>query len=158
MYHEIAKHILSEICYITVATVDQAGLPWISPLYASFDERFHFYWISSPLSLHSHNIRENPQVAFAIYDSTVPEGTGRGVYIQATAHELIEDQEIAYGLTCLSTRVGEEVLPISEVRGDSPLRLYEAKVLAAWINSEETIQGKVVPSRIKIDIHAHKHL
>jgi Pyridoxamine 5'-phosphate oxidase len=67
--------------YITIATADSNGQPWNTPLYAAYDEHYNFYWASWTESVHSRNIRQNPAVFLVVYDSTVPEGTGEGIYI-----------------------------------------------------------------------------
>jgi len=41
--------------------------------------------VSDKNGQHSKNIAENNRVFIVIYDSTVPEGDGEGVYIQAMA-------------------------------------------------------------------------
>ncbi len=89
-----AKVIISEIEYATLATCSKKGLPWNSPVYCAYDEHYNFYWASWRENVHSRNIRENPGVFIIIYDSTVPLGTGEGVYLKGKAHELIKDAEI----------------------------------------------------------------
>jgi general stress protein 26 len=53
-----AKVILEKIHYINIATVNEDGSPWNTPVSASHDEQLNFYWGSSPDSVHSQNIRE----------------------------------------------------------------------------------------------------
>jgi uncharacterized protein YhbP (UPF0306 family) len=78
-----AKEIIEKIIYITLASVTPKGKPWNSPLYSAYDkDTYAFYWVSPRATQHSNNIAENQNVFLTIYDSTVPEGTGEGVYIQ----------------------------------------------------------------------------
>src|SRR5690348_8698929 len=93
-----AKQIIEKILYITLATVDNDGQPWNSPVYSAYDSEYNFYWASDRNGQHSRNIAENNKVFVVIYDSTVPEGTGEGVYIQAKAYMLIDKNEIQKAL------------------------------------------------------------
>lgn len=67
-YQEMQYHILDSNKYMTLATVDEFGNPWASPVTFVFDEK-NFYFISSDLTRHSKNIAKNPKVSFAIFDS-----------------------------------------------------------------------------------------
>src|SRR3989344_4621199 len=96
-----AKDIISKILYITIATSSKDGTPWNSPVYSAYDEDYNFFWASDQNGQHSKNIKENDQVFIVIYDSTVPEGTGEGVYIQAKAHALTDEKEILKALEVL---------------------------------------------------------
>jgi Pyridoxamine 5'-phosphate oxidase len=46
-HEEAAKAILSNVIYITLASVGPDGVPWNSPVYAAFDEAYHFFWVSA---------------------------------------------------------------------------------------------------------------
>src|SRR5260370_537682 len=87
-YAEKAKKIIKKILYITIATASKNGTPWNSPVYSAFDDKYNFFWASDQNGQHSKNIAENNKVFLVIYDSTVPEATGEGVYIQAKAYKL----------------------------------------------------------------------
>lgn len=152
-----ARHILAHICYATLATATSTGIPWSSPVYTAFDSDFHFYWISSCQARHSQNIKENSQIAFVIYDSTVREGTGTGVYIEANAWELVEPQDIAHGLRCLSERAGDSSSPPLLDEKTSQLRVYKAEVQAAWINMHVSIDGEGIDTRLPVDLHKREY-
>lgn len=83
-----AKDVLQKIHYITIATSDKNGQPWNSPVSSRFDKKYNFFWASWTENQHSKNIKENPKVFVVVYDSTVPEGTGFGVYMKGKAHQL----------------------------------------------------------------------
>src|SRR5258708_5704103 len=87
-YKVAARKILKKIKYITIATVKANGQPWNTPVFAAFDEKLNFYWNSTRYSVHSTNIRRNARVFLVVYDSTVKEGFGEGVYMLARAKEL----------------------------------------------------------------------
>src|SRR5919205_4480788 len=96
-----SKDIISKVLYITISTASKDGTPWNSPVYSAFDQDYNFYWASDQNGQHSKNIAENDKVFIVIYDSTIPEGTGEGVYIQARAYKLEGAQDIEYGLKYL---------------------------------------------------------
>lgn len=149
---EIAKKIISEIMFITIATSSKDGVPWNSPVYSSYDENYNFYWSSSPEAKHSVNIKENNQVAIVIYDSTDPEGTGRGVYIKAIAHEVMDEKEIEKALGLLYGRKNKNPKPIMDFIGDSPRRVYQAVPQKFWINETQKVNDFPVDVRAEVDI------
>ena len=124
-----AKEIIEKIQYITIATSSKDGVPWNTPVYSAYDEDYNFYWASWKENQHSKNIAENNKVFLVIYDSTVPEGTGEGVYIQAKAYELDDEKEIEHALSYLDGRVHKKKDPkirIAQFQGDKPRRVYKA--------------------------------
>jgi len=150
-----AREIVGKILYITIATVSKDGKPWNSPVYCAFDENYNFYWASWRENQHSKNIRENNQVFIVIYDSTVPEGTGEGVYIQAKAYELSDEKEIKHALSYLDGRVNKKKDPktrVAEFQGDKPRRLYKALPEKVWVNGEGNINGNYIDKRIEVDL------
>src|SRR5205809_6510000 len=82
------KTILEKIHYINLATVCEDGSPWNTVVSVSHDNQLNFFWGSSPENIHSKNIRRDARVFATIYDSTVPEGTGEGLYLVGKAEEL----------------------------------------------------------------------
>ena len=87
---------LKAIRYVTVATVSDDAKPWNSPVAHELDDDLTIYWTSDKESQHSKNIRANGQAFIIIYDSTVPEGDGEGVYIEVDVTELSDPDEILY--------------------------------------------------------------
>lgn len=149
---EKAKNIISKILYITIATASKDGKPWNSPVYSAFDENYNFFWTSSPLAQHSRNIEENNDVFIVIYDSTVREGAGEGVYIQAKAFELNGEKEIERALQFLYARKNKPAKPVSEFVGGSPRRVYKAVPGKFWINTDEKIDGYHVDKRVEVKL------
>lgn len=145
-----AKEIIEKIEYITLATTS-GNQPWNSPVYSVHDENFNFYWVSWKENTHSKNIRENPNVFLVIYDSTVPEGTGEGVYIKATAKELDNEEEIRIALDLLYQRKTHK-RDWSEFMGDFPRRLYKATSEEVWMNADGEINGNYIDKRIEVKL------
>jgi len=152
---EKARKIIEKILYITIATVSKDGRPWNSPVYSAFDKNYNFFWASWKENQHSKNIRENNQIFIVIYDSTVAEGTGEGVYIQAKGYELGDEKEIKHALIYLDGRVNKKKDPktrIAQFQGDKPRRIYKAVPEKVWINGEGDINGNYVDKRVEINL------
>jgi nitroimidazol reductase NimA-like FMN-containing flavoprotein (pyridoxamine 5'-phosphate oxidase superfamily) len=135
---EQAREITHRIQYVTVATVSVDGKPWNSPVYSSFDNAGNIYWQSSSDSQHSRNVEANGQACLVIYDSTAPEGTGVGVYIEASVEVLDDIDEITEGLHHLSLRVGQPIErePKRFAKGGAR-RVYRARPTRVWTNDAE---------------------
>ena len=84
----LARGIVDSNLYMTLATADEAGLPWASPVWYAVADYREFFWVSSPEARHSRNIAVRPQVAIVIFDSRAPEATAQAVYVSAVAEEL----------------------------------------------------------------------
>jgi len=84
----IAKTIIDSNLYMTLGTADEAGRPWVSPVYYATAEYREFFWVSSPEATHSLNLAARPQLAIVIFDFRAPVGAGQAVYISAVAEEL----------------------------------------------------------------------
>lgn len=151
-YIQRAKNIISKILYITIASSTKDGMPWNSPVYSAFDENYNFFWASDQNGQHSKNIAENENVFIVIYDSTVPEGTGEGVYVKAKAHKIENEKEIQHALECLDGRVGKKSHSPSEFLGDMPRRVYKAVPEKFWVNDDGDVNGKYIDIRIEVDL------
>lgn len=147
-----AKEIISKIIYITIATVSKDGKPWNTPVYSAFDEKYNFFWASWTENDHSKNIRQNPEVFIVIYDSTVPEGTGEGVYVKAKVYELSDPKEIEHATKYLYGRKSKNPRPVEEFLGDYPRRVYKAVPEKFWLNTDGNINGNYVDKRIEVDL------
>jgi len=150
-----AKEIIQKIIYITIATADDKGQPWNFPVYSAFDEKYNFYWNSWKENQHSKNIAVNPKIFLVIYDSTVPEGTGEGVYIQAKAQILTNEKEIERARALLEkrkTKPSDKLRSSKEFLGNYPRRVYKAVPEKVWMNGEGDIDGNYIDIRTEIDL------
>jgi uncharacterized protein YhbP (UPF0306 family) len=70
---------------LSLATVNEAGMPCVAPLFYIADADLNLYWLSSESSLHSRNLSREPNVAVAVYPQTEEWKEIRGVRMQGTA-------------------------------------------------------------------------
>ncbi|MDQ4093448.1 MAG: pyridoxamine 5'-phosphate oxidase family protein [Actinomycetota bacterium] len=151
--HQVAaRDIVKRILYITIATVSAEGKPWNSPVYSAFDNEGNFYWTSVPGAQHSRNIHANGDVFLVIYDSTVPEGTGKGVYVEGHARVLADPAEVVEARRHSSLRAG---LPLDDgpdrfLEGGTR-RVYRAIPKRVWISDAER-QGSAFVRDIRVQL------
>jgi hypothetical protein len=123
-----ARSIIGSSLYLVLATADESGRPWASPVNFAVSGYTEFFWVSSPEATHSRNISVRPEVGIVIFDSRVPIGTGQGVYMQAAA-EQVTGPELQRGIDVFSRRSlehGGAAWTPNDVRAEAGLRLYRA--------------------------------
>lgn len=148
-----AKAEINAILYLTIASVDEHASPWNAPVYSAFDKQFNFYWMSSLASQHSKNICFNNKTFAVIYNSTVPEGTGFGVYLSGESHQLDSDNidKINHGIAVMEARVGStDRPPASDYLAPNPRRVYEFIPHQIWVNIVVRENGKNIDKRLDI--------
>jgi pyridoxine/pyridoxamine 5'-phosphate oxidase len=132
--------------YMTLATADEHGNPWASPVwYASADYR-EIIWVSSPQARHSQNLALRPELAIVIFDSQQRPGTGEAVYISARA-EQVPEPDLDRCLGIFSTVSQGQGLPVwhrSDVEPPSRLRLYHATAAEHFVLSSRDERLPVV--------------
>jgi nitroimidazol reductase NimA-like FMN-containing flavoprotein (pyridoxamine 5'-phosphate oxidase superfamily) len=130
----VARELIDRCPYMTLATADDSGRPWASPVYFAHDGYGDFLWVSYPDTTHSCNVAVRAQVGISIYDSHVPVGEGQGVYVAAQAAEVGEsDRERLIGV--YSRRSEEHVgraWTVADVTAPAGLRLYRARAQEIW--------------------------
>lgn len=145
---QLAK-ILTEVPYVTVASVCPNGEPWNTPVRAYFDENLSLYWASWPKNQHSRNIAHTPHIFAVVYDSTASGDDALGLYMEMTARMLTKTLEIEQARTVYITNFGEN-LEHGPFIGECPRRLYKATVRKIWYNSDDYIDGNFIDVRRKI--------
>jgi nitroimidazol reductase NimA-like FMN-containing flavoprotein (pyridoxamine 5'-phosphate oxidase superfamily) len=138
-----AREIIDRSMYMVLGTADEAGTPWVSPVYFAFIDYKDFFWVSLPDAQHSRNLAKRPEVSIVVFDSGAPIGTGQGVYMSARAEELA-GTELERGIDVFSQRsVGHGVRPwgVEDVRPPAPHRLYRASVDQYWMLDKEARPG-----------------
>lgn len=158
---ETAKTIIDTNIYMTVATVDEHGSPWASPVFYATADAVHFYWLSSPHTRHSQALTTHPQVSLLIFDSTAAPLTGDALAMTATATQLTPDNptELTQALHTYPgpTERGGRPLTLDHITGDSPYRLYRATahewfVQCPWGDGACIAHGEKFDHRIAVDL------
>ena len=149
---EKAKEIIEKVPYASVATVSAEGEPWCAPVFVAYDGQYNFYWGTAINSQKAKNIKHNQNVFLVIYDSTVPAGEGKGVYIKAIAEELNDPLEVELAHKLLWDRHVVPYWKLDQVQGDKPIRLYKATPQKVWINGEGSENGHYIDTRIEISL------
>ena len=100
----MARAIVDVKRYMTLGSADAGGLPWASQVWFAPASYRELFWVSKPGARHSQNIAVRPEVGIVIFDSTVPIGTGKAVYMAARAEEVSAADEIEGGMLVFSRR------------------------------------------------------
>jgi hypothetical protein len=146
-----AKEIVDKIEYIDLATVTKSGEPWCSPVWFVKDDQYNFYFYSPKKSQHAENIRDNGRGFVVIYDSTVPEGTGFGVYMTAKVSELAEVPDIEIAIKWIFVKKPRKKIP-EDFMGEAPRRIYKVTPDQIWVNDAELINGLYLDYRVPIKL------
>ena len=136
----IARAVLDANSFMTLATADESGVPWASPVWFATEDYRELYWVSSPSARHSMNLAVRPALSIVVFDSTVRPLSGQAVYMVATAKQL-PASELDPGLgvfSGVSVRSGLKEFRADMVTGDARLRLYRATVTEHYILDPDT--------------------
>jgi pyridoxine/pyridoxamine 5'-phosphate oxidase len=131
----VARELIDSVQYMTLATADDAGVPWASPVWFAHDGYARLLWVSKPDARHSQNLAARPDAGIVIFDSTVPMGTGQAVYVEATVEQLQGEGE-ERGIEIFSARSqanGGPAWTVDDIRPPAPLRLYRATASAHYV-------------------------
>jgi predicted pyridoxine 5'-phosphate oxidase superfamily flavin-nucleotide-binding protein len=137
-FDELADHarrVIDANRYMALGTADEAGHPWVSPVWFASEDYLNFHWVSSPDAKHSRNLAARPEVAIAIFDSSVPVGGAQAVYMKGVAKELT-GAEIAQGLEVFDRVSRQDIgraFGLDDVQGSALFRLYLATVSEHWV-------------------------
>jgi nitroimidazol reductase NimA-like FMN-containing flavoprotein (pyridoxamine 5'-phosphate oxidase superfamily) len=129
--------------YMVLGTADEAGRPWVSPVYFAHTAYREFLWVSKPDTTHSRNIEARPDVSIVVFDSSVPISTGRGVYMRAAARQVTGDER-AEAIDVFSHRSlahGGREWTVEDV--ESRLRLYRALATEHYLLDEHDFRVPV---------------
>ena len=149
----IARAIIDANVYMALGTADEAGHPWVSPVFYASAGYAEFYWISSPEVTHSRNLGRRPQASIVVFDSKAPVGTGQAVYMSAIAQRVPED-ELDRGLEIYPgpPERGGRAFAAEDLRPPAPYRLYRATVSQHSILCPRT-SGQPCPDHGRVADH-----
>jgi predicted pyridoxine 5'-phosphate oxidase superfamily flavin-nucleotide-binding protein len=130
-----ARSVIDSNRYMVLGTAEEAGHPWVTPVWFASEDYRQFYWVSSPAAKHSRNLASRPEVAIAIFDSSVPVGGAQAVYMKGLAKELTGD-ELEEGLAVFDRATRQDhgrAYGLSDVQGSALVRLYRATASEHWV-------------------------
>ena len=149
-----ARAVVDSNKYMVLGTADQDGHPWVTPVYFTPDGYSDFYWTSSPDARHSRILANRPELSIVIFDSQVPIGGAKAVYIAARA-ELVPDDELEHCAELFGSRFPElsRYAAAEQYRPPSPLRLYRARATehSILISGRDPDFGRGIDSRMTVD-------
>jgi Pyridoxamine 5'-phosphate oxidase len=132
---DLARDVIDSNRYMTLGTSDADGHPWVSSVWFASEDYMHFHWVSSPEARHSRNVAARPEVAIAIFDSTVPVGGAQAVYMSGLAVELT-NVELERGIEVFGRLSEADVgrkWGLDDVQPPSLFRLYRAAVSEHYV-------------------------
>ena len=123
----MARSVVDTNRYMVLGTVQDDGLPRLSPVYYTHDAYRTFYWVSEPGARHSRNVRLRPAISLVIFDSSTLPGTSEALYLSATARQ-IPDGELPAECGAAFRGAGGGARPFTpdELCDGAELRLFRA--------------------------------
>jgi nitroimidazol reductase NimA-like FMN-containing flavoprotein (pyridoxamine 5'-phosphate oxidase superfamily) len=135
-FGDMARGIIESNRYMVLGTADEAGVPWVTPVWYAQSDYRRFVWVSSPDRRHSRNVRARPDVSIVIFDSQVAVGSARAVYMSARAEEL-SGAELERDVVFFDTATRAQGLTrrwaLEDMVAPAPYRLYRATVSQHWV-------------------------
>ena len=84
----LARRLLDASTLCAIATVAPGDRAHVNTAYFAWSRDLEIVWLSDPIARHSQNLRRNPSVAIAVYDSTQTWGKpDRGIQLFGPARE-----------------------------------------------------------------------
>ena len=150
---ERARSLIDRCLDMTVATVDEAGVPWVSPVFYAPDQSHALYWMSARDARHSANVRARPEVAIVIYEVGPPVDA---VYVEAEAVQLDGEDDVRRGIEVIGRRNHLQpdrwrIEGIGDVTGEGPWRIYRAARRSTYVRAATEVGGKPVVTREPAD-------
>ena len=149
----MARRVLDGVRYMVIATVQDDGSPWVTPVYFTPHQYREMYWVSDPEAQHSRNIAARPEVSLVVFDSSVPIGGAEAVYMRAQAHQMPEPtpEECA---VAFQPRFEAKGFSPKDLRPPARIRLYRADVTQWWvlIRGSDPVWGRGVDARLEVSL------
>lgn len=150
----LARSIVDGNKYMTLATADEDGSPWASPLFFTPVGYGELYWVSSPAARHSRNLAERGSVAIVVFDSHSRIGEAGAVYMRGEAAE-VPEAEIEAAAVRYASRFPElKYFSPEELTGAAPYRLYRAVVTehSVLVRGDDPEFGTGADTRRKVSL------
>lgn len=158
--NKIATKILAENKYLSLATSGKQGV-WISPLFYVTDKEHNLYFISAKDSLHAQNVETHPQVAVAIFNSTLPPEEVNGIQASGIASKL-KLREVAKAIEIIYSYKFAEILKSRFQDYRNPLsytkltkfRIYKIELSEVFVLDPDETKAD---TRIRVSLQKGKH-
>jgi nitroimidazol reductase NimA-like FMN-containing flavoprotein (pyridoxamine 5'-phosphate oxidase superfamily) len=128
----VARSIVDSNRYMTLATADEHGSPWASPVWYAPVEYREFLWVSSPEARHSRNLATRPELAMVIFDSHRA-GGWNALYMVALAERLDDVDEAIQTFSRHGEAQGLRAWTRDDVTAPARHRLYRATVAEHFV-------------------------
>jgi len=128
----VARSIVDSNRFMTLATADEHGTPWASPVWYAPIEYREFLWVSSPEAQHSRNLDTRPELAIVIFDSHQA-GGWNALYMVATAERLDDVDEAIRTFSRHGEAQGFRAWTRDDVLAPARHRLYRATVTEYFV-------------------------
>lgn len=149
-----AKQLLETARHASMATVNDDGTPHNTPfLFMRDDALEHVFWGSHPDSEHSQNVLRTGQLFVVLYDA-VERG---GLYMKCANAHLLDGEELEKALAVhnvLRAARNQEPLPLSYYTGNSPQRMWSARIVQLWVNGTKRDEDGHIVQDIRSEITA----
>jgi nitroimidazol reductase NimA-like FMN-containing flavoprotein (pyridoxamine 5'-phosphate oxidase superfamily) len=135
-FSDMARGIIESNRYMVLGTADEAGMPWVTPVWYAQSDYRRFIWVSSPDRRHSRNVRSRPDVSIVIFNSQVAVGSARAVYMSARAEELSGaelERDVAFFDAATQAQGLTRRWTLEDMLAPAPYRLYRATVSQHWV-------------------------
>lgn len=139
---EFIRDHVDEHKQFALATVDAGGNPWVVCLNLTYNEKFNIIWKSQKNTVHSGHVKYNPNVAICIFSENDPRGDF-GLYINAKAREVTDEEELKRLLDIRFDRKGKPVPPVMDFLGDGTSGIYYAEIEDMFFNDSRHLKTKV---------------
>lgn len=124
-----ARNVMDRIRYLVLGTIDEDGCSRTSPVYFVPHRYRDLYWVSTPTSHHSHNLKRDNRLSAVIFDSTVPSGPDQqAVYVAGTAREGQPAALAKHLPRAFRPERGARAFTAEELTGEADLRLWVLRV------------------------------
>ncbi len=136
----IVRAVIDANRFMTLATADEHGTPWATPVWFASPDDQRFLWVSSPTTRHSRNIAARPDIAIVIYDSRTAIADRQAVYIEAIAGE-VSDDGLDGAIEIFAKASASQGLAEwgrEELTPPARFRLYQAMATALFVLADTT--------------------
>ena len=135
----LARAIVDDNRFMTLATADEHGRPWVSPVWFAPATYRELLWASSPDAQHSRNLATRPEVAVVIFDSHRV-GAWNGLYMAGVAEELRDVDAAIATYSRRSEAQGFRAWTPGDVLPPARHRLYRVSIAEQFVLDDHDVR------------------